>query len=99
VIEHLDLERLAALEENVFGTARPGTVVVTTPNADYNVRFDGLAAGEARHPDHRFEWSRAEFAEWADGVASRRGYAVRREPVGPEDHEVGAPTQMAVFSR
>lgn len=99
VIEHLDPERLAALEENVFGSARPGIVVVTTPNAEYNVRFDGLAAGEARHPDHRFEWSRAEFAEWADGVASRRGYAVRHEPVGLEDPEVGAPTQMAVFSR
>ncbi len=99
VIEHLDPERLAALEGNVFGSARPATVVVTTPNAEYNARFDGLAAGERRHPDHRFEWSRAEFGAWTDGVAARYGYAVRREPVGAEDPELGAPTQMAVFSR
>jgi hypothetical protein len=74
-------------------------VVVTTPNAEYNVRFEGLAGGESRHPDHRFEWTRAEFGEWAEAVAARNGYAVRREPVGPEDPEVGAPTQMAVFGR
>jgi 3' terminal RNA ribose 2'-O-methyltransferase Hen1 len=99
VIEHFDPERLAALEANVFGSARPGTVVVTTPNAEYNARFEGLAAGERRHADHRFEWSRAEFGEWTDGVAGRHGYAVRREPVGPEDAALGSPTQMAVFSR
>jgi 3' terminal RNA ribose 2'-O-methyltransferase Hen1 len=99
VVEHLDPPRLAAVEANVFGSARPGTVVVTTPNAEYNVRWEGLAAGERRHRDHRFEWTRAEFAEWAAGVAERRGYAVRQAPIGPEDAEVGAPTQMAVFSR
>jgi 3' terminal RNA ribose 2'-O-methyltransferase Hen1 len=99
VVEHLDPERLAALEANVFGSARPGTVVVTTPNAEYNVRFEGLAAGELRHPDHRFEWTREQFGEWAGAVAGRHGYAVRREPVGPADPELGAPTQMAVFSR
>jgi 3' terminal RNA ribose 2'-O-methyltransferase Hen1 len=99
VIEHLDPPRLAAVEANVFGSARPGTVVVTTPNAEYNVRWEGLAAGERRHRDHRFEWTRAEFADWAAGVAERHGYAVRGAPIGPEDDEVGAPTQMAVFSR
>ena len=99
VIEHLDPPRLARVEENVFGSARPGTVVVTTPNAEYNMRWEALPTGEMRHADHRFEWTRAEFAAWADGVAERRGYAVRLAPVGPEDAEVGAPTQMAVFSR
>jgi 3' terminal RNA ribose 2'-O-methyltransferase Hen1 len=98
VIEHLDPPRLHPFEENVFGSARPTTVVVTTPNAEYNVRWSGVGDG-FRHPDHRFEWTRAEFAAWADGVAGRRGYAVRVAPVGPEDPEVGAPTQMAVFSR
>ena len=73
--------------------------MVTTPNAEYNVRWAGLAAGERRHRDHRFEWTRAEFAAWAAGVAERHGYAVRQAPIGPEDDEVGAPTQMAVFSR
>jgi 3' terminal RNA ribose 2'-O-methyltransferase Hen1 len=98
VIEHLDPPRLAALEQNVFGFASPTTVVVTTPNAEYNVRWERLGNG-FRHPDHRFEWTRAEFAAWADDVAERYGYAVRRHPVGAEDPEVGSPTQMAVFSR
>jgi 3' terminal RNA ribose 2'-O-methyltransferase Hen1 len=98
VIEHLDPARLDALEENVFGSARPGTVVVTTPNVEYNVRWPGLGGGP-RHTDHRFEWSREEFAGWADGVAARHGYEVRRLPIGPDDPEVGPPTQMAVFSR
>jgi 3' terminal RNA ribose 2'-O-methyltransferase Hen1 len=99
VIEHFDPPRLAAVEQNVFGSARPGTVVVTTPNAEYNVRWESLPAGEFRHPDHRFEWTRAEFASWAEGVAERYGYSVRFLPVGPEDDDVGPPTQMAVFSR
>jgi 3' terminal RNA ribose 2'-O-methyltransferase Hen1 len=99
VIEHLDLPRLPALEYAVFGSARPGTVVVTTPNAEYNVRWESLPAGHVRHADHRFEWTRAQFAEWARAVADRHGYAVRFAPVGPDDPEVGPPTQMAVFTR
>ena len=98
VIEHLDPPRLGALEQNVFGSAKPTTVVVTTPNAEYNVRWQRLDGG-FRHPDHRFEWNRDEFGAWTDEVAERYGYEVRRLPVGPEDPEVGAPTQMAVFSR
>ncbi|MEU6734795.1 3' terminal RNA ribose 2'-O-methyltransferase Hen1 [Streptomyces physcomitrii] len=99
VIEHLDLARLPALEYAVFGTARPGTVLVTTPNVEYNVRWETLPAGHARHGDHRFEWSREEFAAWADSVAEEYGYRVRIAPVGDEDPEVGAPTQLAVFTR
>ncbi|MEC3957194.1 3' terminal RNA ribose 2'-O-methyltransferase Hen1 [Nocardia sp. CDC153] len=99
VIEHVDLPRLKALEHAVFGAAAPGAVVVTTPNSEYNVRYDGLDAGVFRHTDHRFEWSRAEFAEWAGRVAETYGYAVRFEPVGPEDPEVGPSTQMAVFTQ
>ncbi|HKZ13556.1 MAG TPA: 3' terminal RNA ribose 2'-O-methyltransferase Hen1 [Solirubrobacterales bacterium] len=98
VIEHLDPPRLGAMEENVFGSARPATVIVTTPNAEYNVRWSGLDGG-LRHPDHRFEWTREEFASWSEAVSARHGYSVRRVPVGPEDPEVGAPTQMAVFTR
>ncbi|MGA2011625.1 MAG: 3' terminal RNA ribose 2'-O-methyltransferase Hen1 [Solirubrobacteraceae bacterium] len=99
VIEHFDPPRRVAAEQNVFGSARPGTVVVTTPNAEYNVMWETLAAGEFRHPDHRFEWTRAEFAGWAERIAERYGYAVRFLPVGPEDGVVGSPTQMAIFSR
>ncbi|HEX6702009.1 MAG TPA: 3' terminal RNA ribose 2'-O-methyltransferase Hen1 [Gaiellaceae bacterium] len=99
VIEHLDRPRLQAFERVVFEHARPGAVVLTTPNREYNVRFDGLPAGSFRHRDHRFEWTRRELEEWAGEVAGRFGYAVRFLPVGPEDPEVGAPTQMAVFER
>ncbi|MFD9907656.1 3' terminal RNA ribose 2'-O-methyltransferase Hen1 [Streptomyces sp. NPDC059063] len=98
VIEHVDLDRLSALEYAVFGSARPRTVVVTTPNVEYNVRWESLPAGRVRHGDHRFEWTRAEFREWADGVARQHGYDVAYTPVGPDDPEVGPPTQMATFS-
>lgn len=99
VVEHLDPPRLAAFERVVWQQARPGTVVLTTPNAEYNVRWPTLPAGKFRHRDHRFEWTRAELREWAEGVAARHGYAVRFAPVGPEDEEVGPPTQMAIFTR
>jgi 3' terminal RNA ribose 2'-O-methyltransferase Hen1 len=98
VIEHLDPPRLAAFERVLFEFARPTTVVLTTPNAEYNVRFETLPAGTMRHKDHRFEWTRQQFQDWADSVAARFGYAVRFLPVGPEDPEVGPPTQMAVFT-
>jgi 3' terminal RNA ribose 2'-O-methyltransferase Hen1 len=98
VIEHFDPPRLAAVEANVFGAAL-ACVVVTTPNAEYNRMWETLPAGSFRHADHRFEWTRAEFASWASGVASRFSYRVRFLPVGPEDEAVGPPTQMAVFER
>ncbi len=97
VIEHLDLPRLPALEYAVFGAARPRTVCVTTPNVEYNVRWESLPAGHVRHGDHRFEWTREEFRGWARTVAERHGYDVEFLPVGPDDPEVGPPTQMAVF--
>ncbi|WP_405868547.1 3' terminal RNA ribose 2'-O-methyltransferase Hen1 [Streptomyces sp. NBC_00005] len=97
VIEHLDLPRLPALEYAVFGAARPRTVLVTTPNVEYNVRWESLPAGHVRHGDHRFEWTREEFRAWAGSVAERHGYGVEFVPVGPDDPEVGPPTQMAVF--
>jgi 3' terminal RNA ribose 2'-O-methyltransferase Hen1 len=99
VVEHLDPPRLPAMERAVLGAAGPGTLVVTTPNAEYNARFAALAAGAFRHRDHRFEWTRAEFEEWARTAAGRYGYAVAFRPVGDVDDEVGPPTQMAVFTR
>jgi 3' terminal RNA ribose 2'-O-methyltransferase Hen1 len=99
VVEHLDPGRLPAFERALFGAARPATVVMTTPNVDYNPRFETLPPGALRHRDHRFEWTRAEFRGWAGEVARRNGYEVEHRPVGPEDPDVGAPTQMAVFRR
>jgi 3' terminal RNA ribose 2'-O-methyltransferase Hen1 len=99
VIEHLDPERLPALERATFGFAAPATVVVTTPNAEYNPHFETLPAGAMRHRDHRFEWTRAEFRAWAEGVARNYRYQVRFLPVGPEHPDTGPPTQLAVFER
>jgi 3' terminal RNA ribose 2'-O-methyltransferase Hen1 len=99
VVEHLDPDRLPALERTVFADAAPGAVIVTTPNVEHNVRYETLLPGGMRHRDHRFEWTRAEFAEWATGVAGRHGYAVRFQGIGTDDPEVGPPTQMAVFTR
>ncbi|MFG2311925.1 3' terminal RNA ribose 2'-O-methyltransferase Hen1 [Streptomyces sp. NPDC048566] len=98
VVEHLDPPRLPALEYAVFGAARPGTVLVTTPNVEYNVRWETLPAGHSRHGDHRFEWTREEFRAWSRAVAERHGYTVEFTPVGLDDPEVGPPTQMAVFT-
>jgi 3' terminal RNA ribose 2'-O-methyltransferase Hen1 len=99
VIEHLDLPRLAAFERVLFECARPGTVVVTTPNADYNVKFASLQAGAFRHKDHRFEWGRQEFQAWASRIAERFSYRMRYLPIGPQDDEVGSLSHMVVFSR
>jgi len=99
VIEHLDPPRLAAFERVLFEHAHPKTVVITTPNVEYNVKWETLPAGKLRHRDHRFEWTRAEFQQWSRGVAEKHGYAARFLPVGPEDAAVGSPTQMGVCSR
>jgi SAM-dependent methyltransferase len=99
VIEHLDPSRLAALEAVVFGHARPAHVFVTTPNAEYNQLYETLSAGNFRHADHRFEWTRAEFGAWAAGVAERHGYSVRLVSMGEEVEGVGAPSQLAMFAR
>ena len=99
VIEHLDPPRLAAAERVVWGHARPALLIVTTPNREFNSRFERLPADTLRHRDHRFEWTREELASWATGVAERFGYTVSFGAVGPEDPELGAPTQLARFER
>lgn len=99
VVEHVDPDRHAALEASVFGSASPAAVVVTTPNAEHNALYPGLAAGGLRHPDHRFEWTRTEFAAWAARVADRHGYRVEIRPVGDEHPVHGAPTQLALFRK
>jgi 3' terminal RNA ribose 2'-O-methyltransferase Hen1 len=99
VIEHVDPPRLGAVARTVFGEAAPPGVVVTTPNAEYNVRFGNLPGGAFRHRDHRFEWTRAEFAAWAGETAARYGYRVRVLPVGADDPAVGPPSQLAVFTK
>jgi 3' terminal RNA ribose 2'-O-methyltransferase Hen1 len=99
VIEHLDPERLPLVERVVFGEARPGVVVVTTPNSEYNALFPNLKAGAFRHPDHRFEWTRAQFRSWADKIGLVYGYRADISGIGLQDEARGTPTQMAVFTR
>jgi len=99
VVEHLDPPRLSAFERVLFEFARPKTVVLTTPNREYNAVWESLPAGEFRHTDHRFEWSRMEFEAWGQRVADTHGYSVRFLPVGPGLDGIGSPTQMAVFAR
>jgi 3' terminal RNA ribose 2'-O-methyltransferase Hen1 len=98
VIEHVEPDRLGALERTVFGFAAPTLVIVTTPNSEYNPVY-GMAPGSMRHRDHRFEWTRAEFAAWADRVAAGYGYAVRYRLVGPRSPAAGPATQLAEFTR
>jgi len=99
VIEHIDTARLPSVERSVFTHAAPATVVVTTPNAEHNIRYPDLAHGGHRHSDHRFEWTRAEFAAWAGRVAREHDYRIAYRAVGDDDPEVGSPTQLAVFTR
>jgi len=99
VIEHLDPARLSAFERVLFEFAMPSLAVITTPNIEYNVKFQTLPAGKFRHKDHRFEWTREEFQTWANDVAERFGYTARFLPIGPEDPALGAPSQMGIFTR
>ena len=98
VIEHIDPPLLDAFAAALFGAARPKTVVLTTPNLEYNARFEALHGQELRHSDHRFEWTRAEFEAWARSVAERFGYDVRFEGIGEPDPALGPPTQMGIFT-
>ena len=98
VIEHLDPNRLPALEKSLFTYAKPQIIVLTTPNREYNVRYENLSAGKVRHSDHRFEWTRSEFEAWAERVARENNYTVAFFPVGEEEENIGAPSQMAVFT-
>ena len=99
VIEHLDFPRLKSFERVLFEFARPKTIVMTTPNVEYNVKFENLKLGEFRHTDHRFEWTRAEFEAWSNERAKKYGYGVEFHPVGEADSALGAPTQLGLFTR
>ncbi|WP_299458266.1 3' terminal RNA ribose 2'-O-methyltransferase Hen1 [uncultured Microscilla sp.] len=98
VIEHLDESRLKSLERVVFELARPQTMIITTPNAEYNVMYDHLEAGHMRHTDHRFEWTREAFESWATDLAKRHNYTVNFLPIGSEEPAIGAPSQMGIFT-
>ena len=99
VIEHLDPPRLAAFEKVLFKHAKPKTIIITTPNREYNAMWDNLPEGTMRHNDHRFEWTRNEFREWAGSLAEQYNYSIGCFAIGPESSSFGSPTQMGVFKR
>lgn len=97
-IEHLDPRELSRMEQTVFAGYDLDTIVLTTPNGEYNEVL-GLPPGTFRDPDHHFEWPRARFRKWCRGIAARHGYQLRFSQIGDEDPDHGAPTQMVVFHR
>lgn len=97
-IEHIHPQHLSAVEKAVFACCKPRTVIITTPNQEYNVMY-GLPEGTLRHPGHHFEWTRTKFGKWAAGVADRTGYRTSFENIGPHDPLLGSSTQMATFKR
>lgn len=81
---------------------RPRLVIVTTPNADFNVLFPSMIAGTFRHADHKFEFTRQEFKTWAQNVAHRYGYLVEfngvgEAPLNEQHRNIGTCTQIASF--
>ena len=95
-IEHVNPSELSKVELAVFGGMRPTFLFMTTPNREYNPLFD-LAPGEFREEDHKFEWDRMKFRQWASGVAKRNGYNVSFGGIGDLHPDVGHPTQTAAF--
>lgn len=98
VIEHIEPDQIAALEQVIFQFAQPQTVIVTTPNIEYNVLYP-IPPGQLRDPDHRFEWSRQAFQQWAEQAAQKYGYTVELKGIGDEFYDLGTPTQIGIFRK
>lgn len=99
VIEHIEPMRLPSVERNIFEFAAPRTVIVTTPNKEYNENYQFLTPSELRHSDHRFEWTRDEFKSWTERICEKFGYSCVRSEIGDRDENFGCPTQMGVFTK
>jgi len=98
VIEHMDESRLSAFTQILFGFSKPKAVIITTPNAEYNINYENMEENTFRHSDHRFEWDRVQFTNWAEDICEKYGYKVEIKEIGDGDEENGAPTQMGVFT-
>ena len=99
VIEHIEPMRINAFERSVFEFATPRTVIVTTPNREYNVNYERMQENDLRHGDHRFEWTREEFETWTEHICKTFGYTCKISGIGDVDEKVGTPTQMGVFTK
>lgn len=104
VIEHLYIKDLENLVEHVFAYIRPRLVIVTTPNADFNVLFSQMPCGQFRHADHKFEFTRYQFSLWAQQIAVNYNYLVEfsgvgEAPLNEQHRNIGTCTQIAIFYR
>lgn len=90
---------LPAVERSVFEFASPHTVIVTTPNREYNANYENMQEDALRHHDHRFEWTRKEFEEWTGHICEKFGYSCEISGIGSVDEKLGTPTQMGVFTK
>ena len=105
LIEHLHPDTLKAFPEVVFAHMRPKLAVITTPNRDFNVLFPNFE-GPFRHWDHKFEFTRNEFKEWAlEIVGKYTEYQVTFDGVGEQplhiesEEDLGFCSQIATFIR
>ncbi len=99
VIEHIEPMRIPAFERSVFEFAAPKTVILTTPNREYNVNYERMEENALRHGDHRFEWTREEFRAWTEHICEKFGYSCEISGIGDSDETHGTPTQMGVFTK
>ncbi|MBW4084382.1 3' terminal RNA ribose 2'-O-methyltransferase Hen1 [Paenibacillus sp. S150] len=98
VIEHIDERRLNRVMETIFHEYAPGTLIITTPNKEYNALYQ-MEHEKLRHRDHRFEWDREAFGAWCSCWTSAYNYSVRLSGIGEFAQEYGYPTQMAIFTK
>lgn len=99
VIEHIEPMRIPAFERVVFEFSGFNTVILTTPNREYNENYEFLKNGGLRHDDHRFEWTRSEFKKWTEHICEKFGYSCEIGEIGEFDENYGAPTQIGVFTK
>jgi hypothetical protein len=97
VIEHIDEHRLPKAMETILYEYKPGALIVTTPNREYNEVYDMNEA--MRHTDHRFEWTRAQFERWCAEQNKEDEYELQFDGIGESHEAYGSPTQLCVFKR
>ncbi|KAK6118277.1 hypothetical protein DH2020_047950 [Rehmannia glutinosa] len=115
VIEHMEEEDACLFGGIVLSSFCPRILIVSTPNYEYNVILqrntphgqeddpdekNQSQSCKFRNHDHKFEWTRAQFEDWATDLATRHNYNVEFSGVGGAvDVEPGFASQIAIFRR
>ncbi|KAG9439665.1 hypothetical protein H6P81_019830 [Aristolochia fimbriata] len=116
VIEHMEEDQACLFGDVVLSCFCPRILLVSTPNYEYNSILQKTVLnnrGEEdtdegsqslpfkfRNHDHKFEWTRQQFNNWALDLASRHNYSVEFGGVGgPGNVEPGFASQIAIFKR